>query len=442
MISVASLLNPTPPPDERVDRQHLTPCSNRLIIETPSQPKKLKMPKDAAIFAKGKTKGEVRYPPYESYSEDVMRKMGEFKVHPTKKIAESCKHIPYSSDKKPFLEKTGREGFEIFQYDFKGLSDERNYTVMWDYNIGLVRITPFFKCCGYSKASGTHPPKSKMLNMNPGLRDITHSITGGALAAQGYWMPFEAAKAVAATFCYYVRYAFVPIFGEDFLSLCARPEGPRYGLMIIDKDIVRRCTMAANELRLLNNDGSPSREASVAPNSKPVTPRTPKRLLSKSLRPRILKIDREEVESGYGTDTDASERYAGSPVTPTVSVGGGPWGRPYPDSPTSGLSALGRLKPDERSLKSVVSRQLTEAVTPILAYESLSLAKRQIPHTDEECKAGSDKESQSPPDATPAPRKAFGRLTEEERAAYSIMELHKADAALRSRGSKRRRFSL
>jgi hypothetical protein len=22
---------------------------------------------------------------------------------------------------------------------------------MWDYNIGLVRITPFFKCCKYSK---------------------------------------------------------------------------------------------------------------------------------------------------------------------------------------------------------------------------------------------------------------------------------------------------
>lgn len=24
---------------------------------------------------------------------------------------------------------------------------------MWDYNIGLVRMTPFFKCRGYGKAS-------------------------------------------------------------------------------------------------------------------------------------------------------------------------------------------------------------------------------------------------------------------------------------------------
>ena len=22
---------------------------------------------------------------------------------------------------------------------------------MWDYNVGLVRVTPFFKCCKYSK---------------------------------------------------------------------------------------------------------------------------------------------------------------------------------------------------------------------------------------------------------------------------------------------------
>lgn len=26
---------------------------------------------------------------------------------------------------------------------------------------------------------------AKMLNMNPGLRDITHSITGGSIMAQG-----------------------------------------------------------------------------------------------------------------------------------------------------------------------------------------------------------------------------------------------------------------
>lgn len=39
----------------------------------------------------------------------------------------------------------------VFHYDFKVPGDEKVYNVMWDYNIGLVRITPFFKCCKYSK---------------------------------------------------------------------------------------------------------------------------------------------------------------------------------------------------------------------------------------------------------------------------------------------------
>lgn len=39
----------------------------------------------------------------------------------------------------------------VFQYIFKVPGDDAEYTVMWDYNVGLVRMTPFFKCCRYSK---------------------------------------------------------------------------------------------------------------------------------------------------------------------------------------------------------------------------------------------------------------------------------------------------
>lgn len=28
---------------------------------------------------------------------------------------------------------------------------------MWDYNVGLVRMTPFFKCCKYSKVREEPP---------------------------------------------------------------------------------------------------------------------------------------------------------------------------------------------------------------------------------------------------------------------------------------------
>ncbi len=93
----------------------------------------------------------------------------------------------------------------MFQYTFRVPGDASEYVVMWDYNVGLVRMTPFFKCCKYSKVGRrahrktTRPspesarltfsrPKTmpaKMLNMNPGLRDITYSITGGSIMAQG-----------------------------------------------------------------------------------------------------------------------------------------------------------------------------------------------------------------------------------------------------------------
>ena len=39
----------------------------------------------------------------------------------------------------------------VFQYVFTVPGDETEYVVMWDYNVGLVRMTPFFKCCKYPK---------------------------------------------------------------------------------------------------------------------------------------------------------------------------------------------------------------------------------------------------------------------------------------------------
>ena len=41
----------------------------------------------------------------------------------------------------------------VFQYDFIHPDDKTEYTIMWDYNIGLVRMTPFFKCSQYGKVS-------------------------------------------------------------------------------------------------------------------------------------------------------------------------------------------------------------------------------------------------------------------------------------------------
>lgn len=138
------------------------------------------MTKESGGFVKSKAKGLVNYPPFENLDEGSLREIKRYQVYPYGKIQDYCRHIPYNSGKKDFYEKTGRESFEVFQYIFKVPGDGTEYTVMWDYNVGLVRMTPFFKCCKYSK---TMP--AKMLNMNPGLRDITHSITGGSIMAQG-----------------------------------------------------------------------------------------------------------------------------------------------------------------------------------------------------------------------------------------------------------------
>jgi hypothetical protein len=114
-----------------------------------------------------------------------------------------------------------------------------------------------------------------VLNNNNGLREISHSITGGALAAQGktrsnfpiqsssiltlncsylsgYWMPFETAKALATTFCWEIRFLLTPLFGLDFPEMCIPPtDRVRFGRMVIDPTIIQEATEIARRYRLL-----------------------------------------------------------------------------------------------------------------------------------------------------------------------------------------------
>lgn len=65
-------------------------------------------------------------------------------------------------------------------------------------------------------------------------------------------MPFDAAKAIAATFCYKIRYALTPLFGLDFPTMCINPlDKVRFGHMIIDPAIVQKSTEMANYYRML-----------------------------------------------------------------------------------------------------------------------------------------------------------------------------------------------
>ncbi len=130
------------------------------------------------------------------------------------------------------------------------------------------------------------------------------------LTDSGYWMPFEAAKAVAATFCYSIRHVLTPVFGKDFLSLCIQPTKPDFGSFKIREDIIRRCTAQTHQWHTLERLPSPEAEKSRAPNEDEKISSSPK-AWPKTLRPRPAKVP--DVESGYGTDTDRSDQYHCSP---------------------------------------------------------------------------------------------------------------------------------
>jgi hypothetical protein len=114
MVSIEALLNPLP---EATSLCH-QPRESLIASYPPSQKaffwrtKKPKMTKDAPVFEKGDVRGELRYPPCEKRDEELARLHREFQIHPMGQISHYPRHIPYNSEKKSFLEKTGRESFE------------------------------------------------------------------------------------------------------------------------------------------------------------------------------------------------------------------------------------------------------------------------------------------------------------------------------------------
>ncbi|KAI4190206.1 MAG: hypothetical protein L6R41_000952 [Letrouitia leprolyta] len=269
-------------------------------------PRKQKLCKDEATFVKGKPQEEVKYWPCEIQDDHLTAEHRKYQMYPIGHITEYCKYVPYRSEKKTFLSKTGREGFHVFQYTFQMPHGEKRHTVMWDYHNGLVRVTPFFKALEYPKTT-----PARMLGKNPGLKEIVHSITGGSLAAQGYWMPFEAARAVATTFCFRIRYVLTPIFGLDFPAQCLPPGTPGFDSMHVAPKIIRKCIEAVREshelCRLSKSRSRPETPSSVGSRSW-----TPVNAANKASRT-------VDSESGYGTDTERSETYALSPKRPVRS---------------------------------------------------------------------------------------------------------------------------
>jgi hypothetical protein len=117
MLSLEKLLNPVQAESRDASNLHSPPCPGSPSRDNSTHVahtdiKKQKSAKDGAIFAKGKIRGVVRYPPYQDLDAKAVHQVQIYHVHPFGEIEEYPRHIPYNSEKKSFLEKTGRESFE------------------------------------------------------------------------------------------------------------------------------------------------------------------------------------------------------------------------------------------------------------------------------------------------------------------------------------------
>ncbi len=250
-------------------------------------------------------------------------------------------------------------------------------------------------------------------------------------------MPFEAAKAVAATFCYEIRYVLVPVFGPDFVSMCQKCEDSSAPRLSIPSSIIQRCSEPATA------NQAQSRESSMA-----VSPRTVHSfdnlpsLPPKSLGPRSGKI--MDAESGYGTDPDRSEKYLSSPDS-FKSIEFTPVNTPeFTPINTPKLACLETYRFLQPSPKNVTStpRDLDHPSRPH-SKRTKTNTKRMISDIEEssEAEGSSDHSSMYTP-TSPKRKRISPAMTREIGAAYTLMELNMADTTLgETKSSKRRRAS-
>ena len=117
-MNIQSLLNPyiTCDGEDGSRTAEYSPTSaHHSVVPCTSIHKRQKIPKDAAIFSEGtKIVGYLNYPPHEeARDEHLAFQHRRYKVFPIGEIrSKGARHIPYNSDKKDFMDKTGRESFE------------------------------------------------------------------------------------------------------------------------------------------------------------------------------------------------------------------------------------------------------------------------------------------------------------------------------------------
>lgn len=210
--------------------------------------------------------------------------------------------------------------------------------------------------------------------------------------------------------------------------MCQKCGDPFYLRLNVHPSIIQRCTEAAAA------NQAQSRESSVA-----VSPRTSAAYANlpvwppKSLRPKSTKA--VDVESGYGTDSDRSEKYPGSPDS-FRSIEWTPVNSPRP-------ACLETYRFLQQPPKNVTStpRGLDSPATS--HSKRMTSSKRGIAEIDKASNAeSSSNHSSIDSPASPKRRKVSPVMTPEVGAAYTLMKLNMADATLgKGKPLKRRRAS-
>jgi len=129
----------------------------------------------------------------------------------------------------------------------------------------------------------------------------------------GYWFPYEAARAMAARFCWRIRFALTIVFGKDFPGDCLDPEKDKdeFGRYNIDPAIIAACTERVRRLKQAEatrsqkqQDSKASAQANFAPpRSRYTTPpegtHTPPCSAYPTASPELLgSMSREQAHSG------------------------------------------------------------------------------------------------------------------------------------------------
>ena len=246
-------------------------------------------------------------------------------------------------------------------------------------------------------------------------------------------MPFEAAKAVAATFCYDIRYVLTPLFGPEFVSSCIKPGSEGYGQMVIDPETVRHCAEMANKYKEMYSRGSSEVTTLKSPSSLRTTSTANWATNSiQSRHPQAL-----DMESGYYTDTDRSDQYLPSPQSSN------PWTRetlPKPHVPRFHLPSPQELLKNSNCVAGCVApANSLDSTSGKVTQEKKRVCKNEGQESDTASSQCSNEETTS----SVAPRSPI-TSTQETRAAYVLMQLHFADTSLKeneSRAKKRRASS-